>query len=196
MTATTACHGAHRAAPAAEPMAGMPGMTATEHAAMMMPGAGAESPSAYSAEVRAGYDAVRKATARFKSVDSAVAAGYASSLDVKQCFADSIFGSGGAMGYHHINRAYLDKKVEIDKPEILMYEQTADGKYALTGVEYIVLYRDWPKDSVPPTLMGRPMMHENTRNYWYSHMWIWKPSASGLFADWNPSVKCRAKAGD
>ena len=157
----------------------------------LMPGAGAASPSAYGPEVQAGYEVVRRATTPFKSLDSAVAHGYA--RDVTQCFADSIYGSGGAMGFHHINRALLDRKVEVDKPEILMYERTRDGMYNLVGVEYIVLYRDWPKDSVPPTLMGRPMMHENDRNYWYSHMWIWKPSSSGLFADWNPAVKCPPK---
>lgn len=155
---------------------------------MQMPGAGAPSARAYSHEVQAGYDQVRAATASFKSLDSAVAHGYA--RDVPQCFADSIFGSGGAMGFHHINRAYVDNKIEIDKPEILMYERTRDGKYELTGVEYILPFRYWPKDSVPPKFLGRDLMRENDRNYWYTHMWIWKPSSTGLFADWNPAVKC------
>lgn len=164
-------------------------MAGMSHATM--PGAGASSAAAYGAEVRAGYDEVRRATAPFKSLDSAVAHGYV--RDVAQCYADSIYGTGGAMGFHHINRALLDRKVEVDKPEILMYERTRDGKYDLVGVEYLVLYRDWPKDTVPPTLMGRPMMQENDRHYWYSHMWIWEPSSSGLFADWNPAVKCPPK---
>jgi hypothetical protein len=155
---------------------------------MQMPGAGAPSARAYSPEVQAGYDQVRAATASFKNLDSAVAHGYA--RDVPQCFADSIYGSGGAMGFHHINRAYVDDKLEIAKPEILMYERTRDGKYELTGVEYILPFRYWPKDSVPPKFLGRDLMRENDRNYWYTHMWIWKPSSTGLFADWNPAVKC------
>ncbi len=27
---------------------------------------------------------------------------------------------------------------------------------------------------------------------WYLHVWTWEPSPSGLFADWNPKVKCAA----
>ena len=178
-------------------MATMLGATACAHPAghtmqtqmqMQMPGMGAPSARSYSREVQAGYDQVRAATAAFKNLDSAVARGYAK--DVPQCFADSIYGSGGAMGFHHINRAYVDDKLEVDKPEILMYERTRDGKYEFTGVEYILPFRYWPKDSVPPKFLGRELMRENDRNYWYTHMWIWKPSSTGLFADWNPAVKC------
>jgi hypothetical protein len=174
-------------------VATMVGAAACAHPAghttqMQMPGMGAPSARAYSREVQAGYDQVRAATAAFKNLDSAVARGYA--RDVPQCFADSIFGSGGAMGFHHVNRTYVDGKLEIDKPEILMYERTRDGKYELTGVEYILPFRYWPKDSVPPKFLGRDLMRENDRNYWYTHMWIWKPSSTGLFADWNPAVKC------
>jgi hypothetical protein len=157
-----------------------------------MPGAGAAAPSAYSREVRDGYEKVRAATARFKNLDSAVAAGYAK--DVAVCFADSIFSSGGAMGYHHVNRGYIDAKLEVEKPEIVMYERTKDGKYELTGVEYLLLYRFWPRDSVPPKFLGRELLRDDTRNYWYTHMWIWKRSSTGLFADWNPAVKCPPKA--
>lgn len=168
--------------------------TASPHAGHVMPGAGAPAPRAYSREIQAGYDIVRKATASFSNLDSLAAHGYR--RDVAQCFADSIYGSGGAMGFHHVNATYFnDGKLEIDKPEIVMFERMPDGKYEMTGVEYILPYKFWPKDSIPPKLMGKELMHENDRNYWYFHMWIWKPSSSGLFADWNPSVKCPPKAG-
>jgi len=26
---------------------------------------------------------------------------------------------------------------------------------------------------------------------WYLHVWHWEPNPSGVFADWNPNVKCR-----
>jgi hypothetical protein len=160
---------------------------------MSMPGAGAPAPRSYSKEIQAGYDIVRKATASFTNLDSLVAHGYR--RDVPQCFADSIYGSGGAMGFHHVNATYFnDGKLEIDKPEIVMFQRHPDGKYEMTGVEYILPYKFWPKDSaVAPKLMGKELMHENDRNYWYFHMWIWKPSSTGLFADWNPSVKCPPK---
>lgn len=144
-------------------------------------------PSAYGGEVVDGYARVRAATAAYRALDSAVAKGYAA--NVPQCLADS---THGAMGHHHINRGYVDNRIEIDKPEILLYERKADGSYGLNGVEYIIPYRVWPKDSVPPKLMGRDMFKSEPLQLWYMHMWVWTPNNAGLFADWNPAVKCRA----
>src|SRR5262245_46879891 len=67
-------------------------------------------PKAYGAEVERGYAQARGATAAYRVLDSAVARGYAAS--VPQCFADS---THGAMGYHHLNRTYVDNRIEIDK---------------------------------------------------------------------------------
>lgn len=141
----------------------------------------------FGAEVQDGFARVRKATASFVTLDSAVAAGYA--RDVPRCFADQ---HHGAMGFHHVNRGYVDNKVEVERPEILLYERHPDGRYALNGVEYIVPYRLWSRDSTPPTIMGLPLKQEDQLNLWYLHMWAWTENSAGLFADWNPSVKCPA----
>jgi hypothetical protein len=141
--------------------------------------------SAYGQLVIDGYSRVREATASYKVLDSAVARGYAAS--VAQCITDS---TQGAMGYHHINRGYVDNKVEIEKPEILLYERKPDGSYVLNGVEYIIPYRAWPEDSVPPKLLGRDMLQSAPLQLWYTHMWVWAPNQSGLFADWNTAVSC------
>ena len=154
------------------------------HREMSMASSPAE-PSAYSSEVQAAYARVRAATESFKVLDSAVAKGYPAA--VAQCLADP---THGAMGYHHINRTYVDNKIEIEKPEILLYEKRLDGSYRLNGVEYIIPYRVWPKDSVPPKLMGRDMLKSDELSLWYTHMWIWTPNSAGLFANWNPAVKC------
>ena len=142
-------------------------------------------PGSYGNEVQQGYARARAATAAYRVLDSAVAKGYAAS--VQQCLSDP---THGAMGYHHINRTYVDRNIEIEKPEILLYERKADGSYGLNGVEYIIPYRVWPKDSVPPKVMGRDMYKSESLQLWYAHMWIWTPNKSGLFADWNPDVKC------
>jgi hypothetical protein len=142
-------------------------------------------PAAYGPEVQQGYALVRAATAPYRSLDAAVAAGYERTVTL--CYADS---AHGAMGYHHMNRAYLDRRVEVERPEILLYERRPDGSYALNGVEYIVPYRVWSRDSVPPTLMGRDMLRSDDLNLWYTHMWVWKRNTSGLFANWNPAVTC------
>jgi hypothetical protein len=122
-------------------------------------------------------------------LDSAVAAGY--TRDVAQCFSDP---HHGAMGYHHVNRALLDARVDIDQPEILLYERRGE-RYALTGVEYIVPFTRWPRDSVPPTVMGQPLKQSEELKLWYLHMWVWTRNPAGLFADWNPDVRCPAASG-
>ena len=147
-------------------------------------------PSSYGTDVQQGYALARSATAAYRVLASAVATGYAAS--VAQCFSDP---THGAMGYHHINRAYVDNRVEIEKPEILLYERKADGSYGLNGVEYIIPYRVWPKDSTPPRLLGRNMYQSEPLQLWYSHMWIWTPNKAGLFADWNPAVRCPGSGG-
>ena len=174
----------------------MQGLKAVALAVAFAGTASAQNPSAppadkllkgMSAEVRAGFAKVRTVTAPFVSLDSAVAAGYA--RDVAQCYADQ---HHGAMGYHHINRSFVDAKAEVERPEILLYERHPDGRYALNGVEYIIPFRVWPKDSVPPTIMGETMKQELNLNLWYLHMWVWNENTAGLFADYNPAVKCPA----
>ena len=141
----------------------------------------------FGAEVQEGFTKVRAATAGFVSLDSAAAVGYA--RDVPRCYADS---HHGAMGFHHVNRTYVDAQVEIERPEILLYERHPDGRYVLNGVEYIIPFRIWPRDSVPPTIMGQTLKREEELKLWYLHMWIWNENSAGLFADWNPAVKCPA----
>src|SRR5665213_2837052 len=74
---------------------------------------------------------VRAANERFRDVAAAVAEGYApipcaSGID------------GGAMGVHYVNPAYLkDEKIDIERPQAVMYEPGPDGRMALLAVEYI-----------------------------------------------------------
>ena len=134
-----------------------------------------------------GLRQLRAATLPFKSLDSAVAAGYP--RIVADCL---IHEHHGAMGYHHVNRANLDAVVDVAHPEILLYEKLADGSYRLNGVEFIVPYRAWPRDSVAPTLMGRAMKREDNLKFWYTHVWAWTDNPDGVFADFHPAVTCPA----
>ena len=142
----------------------------------------------YDAQVASGFERLRAATRSFVSIDSAVAAGYP--RVVQACIKHTEHTTHGAMGYHHLNRRYVDKDVILEQPEFLLYERKPDGKYVLNGVEYVVPYRFWPKDSVPPKLLGRDMNKSDALQYWYMHMWVWTNNSAGLFADWNPEVKC------
>src|SRR5690242_17392506 len=134
-----------------------------------------------------GLDQLRAATSRFKDLDSAVAVGYPKT--VPDCL---VHEKHGAMGYHHVNRDYLTRDLDVRKPQILLYERLASGEYKLNGVEFIVPYRLWPRDSVPPTIMGQQMKHEDNLKIWYRHVWAWTDNPDGLFADFNPNVKCPA----
>jgi hypothetical protein len=128
--------------------------------------------------------AVRAATEPFKVLDNAVGAGY--ERQVAQCVENP---PQGGMGFHHKNSALRDAKLEIDKPEILLYARTPDGQYKLVGVEYIVPISAWSRTE-PPTILGQSLRRSDTLGVWYLHVWIWEPNPSGLFADWNPRVKC------
>jgi hypothetical protein len=136
-------------------------------------------------QVVEGLKQLREATKMFKSIDSAATAGY-----VREVPACLVHEHHGAMGYHHPNRGNLDEKAEITKPEILLYERLADGSYRLNGVEYIVPYRFWPRDTIGPTIMGQRMKREDNLQFWYLHAWAWTPNKDGVFADFHPDVKC------
>jgi hypothetical protein len=145
--------------------------------------------TAFDAQVAEAVDRLRAATRPFRTLDSAVAVGYA--RDVADCL---VHVHHGAMGYHHVNRSYADATVDIERPEILLYERLPDGQYRLNGVEFVVLYRAWPADSVAPAILGQRLKHEDNLKIWYLHVWAWTPNADGLFADFNPVVGCPAES--
>jgi hypothetical protein len=98
------------------------------------------------------------------------------------------------MGYHHVNRTYLSAAPTVDRPQILLYERLPDSSYRLNGVEFIVPYRLWPRDTIAPVLMGQHLKHEDNLKIWYLHVWAWSENTDGLFADFNPGVHCPAGA--
>src|SRR5688500_13133442 len=99
-----------------------------------------------------GIARLQSATRAFQSLDSAVAAGYAA--NVRDCL---VHEHHGAMGYHHVNRSYVDAKAEVERPEILLYERAADGKARLNGVEYIVPYAASARGPAPPVPLGETL---------------------------------------
>src|SRR5207237_10734483 len=120
----------------------------------------------YDAHVTIGREQRRAATRPDRTLDSAVAAGY--TRDVGDCL---VHEHHGAMGYHHVNRGYVDAKTDVERPEILLYERLPDGSYRLNGVEFIVPYRVWPRDSVAPVLLNQTLHHEDNLQLWYLHVW-------------------------
>jgi hypothetical protein len=127
---------------------------------------------------------LRAATEPFKALDKAIAAGYADQGG--KCIEHQ---PHGAMGYHHNNKSLMDATLDVEKPEVLVYERLKDGAYRLNGVEYIVPISAWTREE-PPTIMGQKLNKAENLGIWYLHVWNWEPSPNGLFADWNPRVKC------
>jgi len=128
---------------------------------------------------------LRAATAAFKSLDAAVAAGYPG--ESPGCLAHPTL---GGMGYHHTNEKLLDDTIQVERPEILVYGRGKNGEYVLNGVEYMVPYSAHPRELPAPTVMGVKLKAFDRGKFWYRHVWIWLENPKGLFEDWNPRVTC------
>lgn len=126
---------------------------------------------------------VRNATAKFKTTEAAEATGYKRVTDCVE------YKPQGAMGYHFQNNALLDTTLDLEHPEVLVYEKMPNGAFRLNGVEFLVPISAW-KAAEPPRIMGQALKKADRIGIWYLHVWTWKKSPSGLFADWNPDVKC------
>lgn len=126
---------------------------------------------------------VRQATARFKTTEAAEAAGYKRVTDCVE------YKPAGAMGYHFQNNTLFDTTLDLNHPEVLVYEKKPDGTFVLNGVEFLVPISAWTS-AEPPRIMGQALKKAESLGIWYLHVWTWKSSPSGLFADWNPNVRC------
>ncbi len=93
------------------------------------------------------------------------------------------------MGYHFQNNSLLDTTLDLQHPEVLVYEKLPDGSFQLNGVEFLVPISAW-KSSEPPRIMGQALIKADPIGFWFLHVWTWKADPSGLFAPWNPDVKC------
>lgn len=132
-------------------------------------------------------DKVERATARFKHIAKAEAAGY---VRAGEC----TIGSRGAMGVHYINASLLgDPKLDLRKPELLLYEPQESGRMKLVGVEWMQL--DTGRRA--PRLMGErfdgPMNHNGTApRHFDLHVWTIRRNPRGTFSQYNPRVSCAA----
>ena len=142
------------------------------------------------AVVAKALDSLRNATRRFQSLDSAVAAGYA--RDVADCL---VHEHHGAMGYHHVNRALNDAKVETEHPEILLYERNA-GR--LLPAERRRVHRALPRLAARLDRAGRARPAHEARGQPADLVSRTRgrgaTTPTGLFADFNPAVQCPASA--
>ena len=141
---------------------------------------------------------LRKATAQFRRVSNAQAAGYAQFLD---CIDEP---GQGAMGIHFVNGDFVgDTVLNPQQPEALVYEPGEHGKLKLVALEYIVFQEAWDaQSSTPPMLFGQTFHLVSSPNrygipaFYELHVWAWKTNPSGTFYEWNPRVSCTPRDDD
>jgi hypothetical protein len=139
-------------------------------------------------------DAVRQATERFRNVNNALAAGY---VQNGGCVSGP---EEGAMGVHFANFPLFDDVIDVQNPEVLVYEPR-NGRLHLVAAEYVVPAPAWEPSRDPsekPHLMGH-MYHfvpgpnrYGPVTFYELHVWAWKDNPHGSFADWNPKASCAA----
>ena len=136
---------------------------------------------------------LRQVTERYKSLDAAKLAGYAT--QITPCWAHH---SAGAMGYHYGNTSIFDATVDLLQPEVVIYEPEKNGRMNLVGLEYIVPLDAWqaahhdlndPTDV--PQLLGQKFTRHSFLPIFKLHIWLWRNNPSGTYADWNPKVSCQ-----
>jgi len=143
--------------------------------------------------------AARRATAAFHDINAAIAAGYGPLPFPDKNGITCIAKPGeGAMGIHYVNGGLLTPFLSPLQPQAMIYEPMADGTLRLVGAEYIVFKSAWD-GAFPgrtPMLFDQPfhLVPEGNRYglppFYALHLWLWQPNRSGMFADWNPSVRC------
>lgn len=135
-------------------------------------------------------DKVRLATERFADVAAAKAEGY----NPIPCVSGS---GGGAMGIHYVNSSYLTEdgnKLDISKPEAVLYEPQPDGSLVLVGVEYVTF-------EGPAALEGHLLNYHGSPNryglgpYYEIHVWAHRENPAGPFVGMNHSVTCEYASG-
>ncbi|HEX8483336.1 MAG TPA: hypothetical protein VF650_15670 [Allosphingosinicella sp.] len=165
-------------------------------------------------------DEVRAATARFQDVEVALAAGYVRDPG-DMCETASMMGRGktlGGMGIHFFRPDLLGIKgppnprvdgngthTDFRKPSILIYEPRTDGTLELVAVENLVFKKAWHEagnkglptfhgvayDDMaddPKTAIDEAHMFEP---HYDRHVWLYRPNANGMFAQFNPTVTCQ-----
>ncbi|WP_129307470.1 hypothetical protein [Streptomyces sp. L2] len=127
------------------------------------------------------------ATSQYRYLPLATADGYEAHL----CLARP----QGGMGFHYFNPSHYGS-LDPKKPGGLLYEQGADGKRRLVGVEWVVPVTG--KDQKRPSLFGHdfagpmPGHYPGMPRHYDLHVWLYKKNPNGMFDQWNPDVKCPA----
>lgn len=138
-------------------------------------------------------DSARTLLARYKDPFAAVHDGYLSTVACLEF-------PTGAMGVHFVNFQTIGPKVELSKPQVLIYEPVGDS-LRLAAAEWFVPLATGV--TAPPVLFGetfdgpmdghQPLMPRELAHY-DLHVWLFKDNPKGVFSPVNPAVSCKGQA--
>lgn len=135
----------------------------------------------------------KTAASKFADVNEAIAAGY---TQLFECTVNPNDDNRGSMGIHFINGELAsDAQIDLEKPEVLMYEPRDDGALELVSLEYVI-FEHALEGQKPPEVLGQRMKKKNAVGvhgvdpFYELHVWHWRENPEGLFADWNTRVSC------
>lgn len=120
-------------------------------------------------------ESARQAAAKYFDVNQAIADGY---VDIDVVISH--------MGRHFLKPSLLDAKFDPAQPELLVYQNNADGSVRLAAVEYAV-----PTDlssTAPKGFVGDTDAWFNDTGFqlWTLHAWVYDFNPDGVFSPNNP----------
>lgn len=120
----------------------------------------------------------KAATEKYRTVEAALADGYADINVVRQ-----------NMGFHLLKAALLDTVFNPATPELLVYNKQHDGSVKLVAVEYAVPIPLTPNKAPDGFIGGSDAWSYSTEfNLWLLHSWVWEFNPQGIFNPTNPMV--------
>ena len=132
-----------------------------------------------------GLATLRRVTARYHNLDTALADGF---VLLHPCEERGDEEPVGAV-YAHFGRV-LDGVISAELPDALVYEPGRNGQARLVAVELAQPYAFAPE---APTFMGATFQEEDEFGVWALHVWVWRDNPDGMFAAANPRVSCGAE---
>jgi hypothetical protein len=131
---------------------------------------------------------LRSFVAQFHNFDRAVEYGYSVAAPAPGvCISDPV---RGGMGFHYTlaNEDLVgDGKVELLKPEFLVYAPKENGGVKFSALDYFVPYTTWSQ-AEPPSLLGVPFVREDGFQAYVLHIWLFWHNPAGMFENYNPDV--------
>jgi hypothetical protein len=94
------------------------------------------------------------------------------------------------MGWHYRKLERVDGRIDLQKPEFLVYaDDPCGGKRKLVAVEYVMPLEDSPRR--PPSGyfgFADEWDRNETFQLWTLHAWLYEYNPDGVFAAFNPRV--------